>query len=327
MLGEMILLVVGAVLSFFAVCGCAFAKSSEKNRYCAMASVSALIYFFVSFLILYCNNVEQFVMLQKLSLTSGLYMLIGSAFAIGYIFKVEYSTRVKIIITLISFAFVIMFLTFNMSNPWVKSYDPNTYDDQLGITFISMKGGWFYYVLNAVVLVGFISWIVTTIIITASKKGREFKLFRYLLGFAMFPLFIWIFSVFGIFKSSICNEIIFMLLLVLVIHVEIFFSFSFQPKQYNDLLFKNSSKGIIVLDYKKRYVYANNSAIDIFDIFAKGNKDAITAFINVNLIGEQSYYDGTDHYSIKLETISNDDNPREGYAVWVEKLEKNNTPD
>ena len=36
MLGEMILLIIGAVLSFFAVCGCAFAKSSEKNRYCAI---------------------------------------------------------------------------------------------------------------------------------------------------------------------------------------------------------------------------------------------------------------------------------------------------
>lgn len=322
MIGEMILLIIGAVLSFFAVCGCAFAKSSEKNRYCAMASVSALIYFFVSYLIIYCKDPDQFIMLQKLSLTSGLYMLIGSAFSIGYIFRVDYSNRVKIIIALISFLFVIIFLTFNLSSPWVKSITTEI-DDKMGLEYYVMKGDWLYYTLNAVVLVGFITWIVTTIILTASKKGRDFKIFRYLLGFAMLPLFIWIFSAFGLLKSSICNEIVFMLLLIVVMHVEIFLSFKFQPKQYSDSLFKNSRKGIIILDYKKRYVLANATAMQTFEIFAKENKDAITAFINVNLIGEQSYYDGKDHYSVKLETISNDDNPREGYAVWIERLEKN----
>jgi len=326
MLGEMILLVIGAVLSFFAVCGCAFAKSSEKNRYCAMASISALIYFSVSYLILYCKDLNQFIMLQKLSLTSGLYMLIGSAFAIGYIFKVNFSNRTKIIVALVSFLFVIIFLTFGDIRPWAKEIYM-THDEQVDLYFYTLKGDWFYYLLNGIILISFISWIIVIIVITATKKGREFKIFRYLLGFVMFPLFIWIFSAFGVLKSSICNEIVFMLLLVIIMHVEIFISFTLQPKQYNELLFKNTDKGIIILDYKKRYVIANTTAEQTFDIFAKNNKDAITAFINVNLIGEKTYFDGNDHYSIKLETISNNDNPREGYAIWIEKLEKNNTQD
>ena len=326
MLGEMILLVIGAVLSFFAVCGCAFAKSSERNRYCAMASVSALIYFSVSYLILYCKDLDQFIMLQKLSLTSGLYMLIGSAFAISYMFRIDFTNRTKIAVALVSFGFVIMFLTFGDMKPWAKEIFM-IHDEQLDLYYYALKGGWFYYVLNGIVLVAFITWIIVTIVITASKKGRQFRLFRYLLGFAMLPLFVWIFSVFGILKGSICNEIVFMLLLIIVIHVEIFMSFTIQPKQYSDLLFKNSDKGIIILDYKKRYVLANTTAEQTFDIFAKNNKDAITAFINVNLIGEKTYFDGNDHYSVKLETISNNDNPREGYAIWIEKLEKNNTQD
>ena len=114
---------------------------------------------------------------------------------------------------------------------------------------------------------------------------------------------------------------------MVVMHVEIFFNLTDNEKDYNDLLLDNTYKGVIILDYKKRYVRSNKNAELTFDIISKNNKDAITAFINVNLLGEEYYYDGHNKYKITQETISDETNPRKGYAVWIEKVEKENTQD
>lgn len=326
MIGEIILLIIGMFLSFFAMAACTFGKPSEKNKYCFMASIGAFIYFMVSFLILFSTSKAQFMMLQKISLTAGLYMLIGTAFAISCMFNVKFSNKLKLLITIGSFLLVIIFLTFTDKAPWVKLIDEK-YDSALDITFFVVKGDWFYYLLNSLVLIAFIIWIVVIFIKTASQKGREFRLFRYITAFAMLPLFIWVFSAFSLLPSSICNEIVFMLLLMVVMHVEIFFNLKDNEKDYNDLLFDNTYKGVIILDYKKRYVRSNKTAELTFDIISKNNKDAITAFINVNLLGEEYYYDGHNKYKITQETISDETNPRKGYAVWIEKVEKENTQD
>ena len=326
MIGEIILLIIGMFLSFFAMAACTFGKPSEKNKYCFMASIGAFIYFMVSFLILFSTSKAQFMMLQKISLTAGLYMLIGTAFAISCMFNVKFSNKLKLLITIGSFLLVIIFLTFTDKAPWVKLIDEK-YDSALDITFFVVKGDWFYYLLNSLVLIAFIIWIVVIFIKTASQKGREFRLFRYLTAFAMLPLFIWVFSAFSLLPSSICNEIVFMLLLMVVMHVEIFFNLTDNEKDYNDLLLDNTYKGVIILDYKKRYVRSNKNAELTFDIISKNNKDAITAFINVNLLGEEYYYDGHNKYKITQETISDETNPRKGYAVWIEKVEKENTQD
>ena len=326
MIGEIILLIIGMFLSFFAMAACTFGKPSEKNKYCFMASIGAFIYFMVSFLILFSTSKAQFMMLQKISLTAGLYMLIGTAFAISCMFNVKFSNKLKLLITIGSFLLVIIFLTFTDKAPWVKLIDEK-YDSALDITFFVVKGDWFYYLLNSLVLIAFIIWIVVIFIKTASQKGREFRLFRYLTAFAMLPLFIWVFSAFSLLPSSICNEIVFMLLLMVVMHVEIFFNLTDNEKDYNDLLLDNTYKGVIILDYKKRYVRSNKTAELTFDIISKNNKDAITAFINVNLLGEEYYYDGHNKYKITQETISDETNPRKGYAVWIEKVEKENTQD
>ena len=58
-------------------------------------------------------------------------------------------------------------------------------------------------------------------------------------------------------------------------------------------------------------------AKELFDIIKKDNPDAITAFINVNLIDENTYFDGNTNYNIKINEISDDRNPRIGYALWI----------
>ena len=323
MFAEVVILIIGMFASFFAMAICTFAKPTEKTKYCFMAALGAFIYFLACFLQIFCEKLSLFIMLQKIALTSGLYMLLGSAYAISCMFNVTFSNRFKMISTLVSFLLVIIFLTFRESSPWAKEILTQV-NETFDITYFKIKGDWFYYLLNSIVLILFIIWIIIILIRTASQKGREFKVFRYMLGFAMVPLFIWIITSLSLLSSSICNEFFFMLLLVVIIYVALFFSFVEDSRPTNDLLFNNSKKGIIVLDYKKRFLYANKSAELTFDIIAKGNKDAITAFINVNLIGEDNFFDGFNNYKLIMETISDETNPRAGYAIWIEKMEKIN---
>ena len=317
MIIEMVLVVIGIVASLVASIASSIAKSSEKQKYCLIASLAALTYFSITFINFYNHDVDIFLIVQRLTLIAGLYMLLGFAFAISYIFKVNFSNYVKLIIVGISLLFVLLFTTFSDNSPWIKGVT-FILDDRTNLWSYKVDGDWLYYVLNSIVLLLFVTWIVIILLMTKSQKGREFKIFRYALALAMIPLFIWIFAVFKVLKSSICNEIVFMILLLAVMHVEIFFEFMPNTNTYSESLIENSNKGLIILDFKKRFVYANKTAKEYFDIIAKDNKDAITAFINVNLLDEVSYFDGNETYDLYFEMIPN--SPlKDGYALWIEK--------
>ena len=319
MIFEIVLIIVGLLMSFLAVLASSFAKPSEKQKFSFLSTVSALIYFIISFLNIWSDTVDQFVIYQKFIFTSGIYMMIGFGFAISYMFNITYSNRTKLIIFISSLCLVALFTTFSDSSPWVKSIDM-IQNEQCNLFQFKVNGDWLYYVLNGLTIVALVAWLVIIIVKTFQEKGREFKVFRYLLSLALIPLFIWIFSVLKILPSLISNEITFMIILLVVLHVEIFYSIKFDPRKYIEPLFNSTGCGIIILDSKKRFIHCNNKAKEFFDILNRDNKDAITAFINVNLVEENTYFDGINTFTINVDTISDKSNPRIGYAVWVDKL-------
>lgn len=321
MIFEIILIIVGLLLSFLAVLSSSFAKPSEKQKFTFLATVSALIYFIIGFLNIYSDTVDQFIIYQKFIFTAGIYMMIGFGFALSYMFDITYSFKTKITIIIISLFLVALFVTFSDSSPWVKSIDMIK-EESCSLFRFKVNGDWLYYLLNGLTIVALVTWVVIIIVKTIKEKGREFRFFRYILCLALIPLFIWIFSLFKILPSSISNEIIFMLILLIVVHVEIFYSIKYDPKKYIEPLIENSSFAVIILDSKKRYIYANKIAKTYFDILNRDNSDAITAFININLVEEKVFFDGLNNYTIMLETIKDNYNPRIGYALKVVKEEK-----
>lgn len=321
MIFEVILIIIGLIMSFIAVLASSFAKPSEKQKFAFLSTVSALIYFIISFLNIWSDTVDQFVIYQKFTFISGIYMMIGFGFAISYMFNITYSNRVKLIIFITSICLVMIFTTFSDSQPWAKAIEMIK-DEQTGLFEFKVNGSWLYYVLNGLTIVALVTWLIIIVVKTFQEKGREFKVFRYLLSLALVPLFIWIFSVLKILPSLISNEIAFMIILLVVMHVEIFYSIKFDPRKYIEPLFNSTGCGIIIVDSKKRFIHSNNRAKEFFDILNRNNKDAITAFINVNLMEENTYFDGKNKYSINVDTISDKSNPRIGYAIWVD-IEKN----
>lgn len=317
MIFGIILILIGLMMSFLAVVFSSFAKPSEKQKFSFLATVSALIYFIISFLNIYSDTVDQFVIYQKIIFASGIYMMIGFGLTISYMFSLSYSTRFKMILMVSSIFLVAIFVTFTDAAPWAKSIE--MIKDDIGLYTFKVHGDWLYYLLNTLSIVAFVSWVVYIIVKTFREKGREFKVFRYLIVIALIPLFIFIFSLLNIIPSLITNEIVFMIILLIVLHVEIFYSIKFDSKRYIEPLFENSNSALILLDSKKRFIYANNTAKSYFAIFDKNNRDAITAFINLNLVEEHTFNDGVNNYSIVIETIKDINNPRIGYALKVVK--------
>ena len=323
MIVEMVLIIIGMIMSFTAYAICSFAKPSDKQKYASITSVAALFFFIISFMNLYSDNIDQFILCQKLTFAAGLYTMLGFAFAISYVFQIHYSTKTKLIIVIISLLFMCLFAAFDNYYPWVKSID--MVKNNCDLYTFTVHGGWLYYLISGITTITLVVWLVIIVVKTSAKRDKESKVFRYLLGFALLPLFIWIFSVLKILPSFITNELLFMIALLIIMHVEIFFSLT-QDKNVSEFaLFNNTSNGIIILDYKKRYVSANDSAKAIFEIFNGNNKDAITAFINVNLIGEETYFDGVNRYRLKYEEIESETSPRGGFAIWICKLENKET--
>ena len=323
MIVEMVLIIIGMIMSFTAFAICAFAKPSDKQKYSAITTVAALFFFIISFMNLYSDNIDQFILCQKLTFVAGIYMLLGFAFAISYVFQISYSTRTKLIIVIISLLFVCLFASFDNYYPWVKSID--MIKNECDLYTFKVHGGWLYYLLSGISIITLIVWLVIIIIKTASMRGKEFRVFRYLLGFGLIPFFIWVFSILNIIPSLITNELVFMILILVIMHVEVFFTLTRERAISEYGLFENTTNGIIVLDYKKRYVTSNKQAKEILEILHNDNKDAITAFININLIGEESYFDGNNTFRLKFEEISEESTPRSGYVLWICKLENKNT--
>ena len=316
MIGEIVLIIIGAVISFFGMVICSFTKASDKQQYATFGTFSAFSFFLVSFINIYSHDVGQFVLMQRFSFTAGLYVMISFAFTLSYIFNINYSTRTKIIVALVSFVFVGLFATFGNYQPWVKSIERITFDNCDAIQY-KVHGTWLYYSANAVALLLFIIWLIIIVIKTASNKDREFRVFRYLLGFALVPLFIWIFSMFRIVPSMVANEIMFMILLLIILYVEIFYSLVKDSKLSRTILIENTEQGVIILDDKKRFLYANPKAAEIFEIIKADNKDAITAFVNINLIGEEKYFNGERDYSIIIENIKIGETMHKGFVIWI----------
>ena len=102
MIFEVILIFIGLLMSFSAVLISSFAKPSEKQKFSFLATVSALIYFIISFLNIYSDTVDQFIIYQKFTFTAGIYMMIGFGFALSYMFDITYSNKTKLAIIIAS---------------------------------------------------------------------------------------------------------------------------------------------------------------------------------------------------------------------------------
>ena len=93
MIAEIVLIIIGLIVSFIAVVVCSFAKPSNKQKYSFLATISAFFYFILAFINIYSTSIDQFAFYHKFTLTAGMYMMIGFIFAISYMLNIKYSTR------------------------------------------------------------------------------------------------------------------------------------------------------------------------------------------------------------------------------------------
>ena len=127
---------------------------------------------------------------------------------------------------------------------------------------------------------------------------------------------------FRIIPNLVADKLLFIIILLILMHFEIFYTLKFDPRKYLEPVSDSTSFGIIILDNKKRFVLANKAAKEYISLLNNENKDAVTAFINVNLVGENYFYNGSDKFSIRMEVLSDNNNPRIGYSLWLFKDNK-----
>lgn len=321
MILEAVFIIIGVLAAFVAVLASSFVKPSEKQKYSFFTAICAFFYFTISFMNIYSDSVDQYILYQKFIFAAGLYTMLGFGFAISYMFNIPYSNRVKLLITFGVTLFVVAFSVFTNAEPWVRSIEM-VQDKNCALYQFIVHGSWLYYLLNILSVLGLASWVIYVVIKSSKNKGREFKLFRAILCFALIPLFIWILTALKVIPFLIADKILFVIILLVVMHFEIFYTLKFDPKKYLEPVSDSTSFGIILLDNKKRFIYANKSAKEYIEVLNTDNKDAITAFINVNLIEENTFYNGIDKFSLRMEVISDDNNPRIGYSLWLIKENK-----
>lgn len=317
MFGNLIVSIIGLVISFIATLACCYAKPSETQKYCTVTSISSLVFFLIGIFNVFNSTEFQFIMCQKLAYIASTYLTIGFILALSNTFDLKISLKAKLIIAASSLVVVLICLLCEYIPGWFISTDV-VYDSSTGLYKFIVHGGWVYYLVNILIMLGLICWTIVLCVYTFKKKQKNYRysLFRYLFIFTLAPTFIWILCLTKVISSDFSNMILFILTLMIIIYVEIYFSIT-KTKLSTSLLFESASFGIIMLDYKKRYIDSNSKAKELFPIIEKNNMDAITAFINVNIIGEDYYNDGENSYKIRIDNISSDANPRCGYVIWI----------
>ena len=317
MFGNIVVSIIGLIISFIAVFACCHAKPGETPKYCLITSVSSLVFFLIGIFNVYNNTEAQFILCQKLAYISSTYLTFGFILALSNTFDLKISLRTKLSLAAFSLVLVLIYLLCDYIPNWFVSTDL-VYNPSTGLYKFVIHGGWVYYLVNILIMLSIITWAIILIVYTFKKRNSNYRysLFRYLFIFILVPTFIWILCLTKVISSDFSNMVLFILTLMIIIYVEIYFSIT-KTKMSTSLLFESASFGIIMLDYKKRFVDANSKAKEIFPIIEKNNNDAITAFINVNLFGEETYNDGKTEYKIRFDNISSGANPRCGYVIWI----------
>ncbi|MCR5462019.1 MAG: hypothetical protein K6E87_03015 [bacterium] len=317
MFGNIVISIIGLLISFIAIFACCYAKPSETQKYCLITSVSSLVFFLIGIFNVYNNTEAQFILCQKLAYIASTYLTFGFILALSSTFDLKISLKTKLIIAAISLVLVIIYLLCDYIPYWFVSTDL-VFNPSTGLYKFVIHGGWMYYLVNILIMLGLITWSIILIVYTFKRRNSSYRysLFRYLFIFTLAPTFIWILCLTKVISSDFSNMILFILTLMIIIYVEIYFILT-KTKLSTSLLFESASFGIIMLDYKKRYIDSNSKAKELLPIIEKNNTDAITAFINVNIFGEEIYNDGKTEYKIKIDNITSDVNPRCGYVIWI----------
>lgn len=316
MVSNVICLLIGILVSFIAVVSCNFLKASEKQKYCFIASISALGYFVISFIGVFISDLEIRLLTQKFIYCASVYMIVGFLMTANYVLGNIMCEKFKLIIGIISLCFVLIFITCDGLPVWYREAS-TILDENTQYYSLKISGGWLYYLVNVLAIICIITWVILTIIQYFKRKRYRRSIFKYLAIFTLSPLFIWCLVISKILPSVLISELLFIFFLLVILYIVIFFNITHRRDAKDEALIESSIYAIIILDYKKRYLYSNKRAKELFELLKRDNFDAATAFININLIGENTYFDGKITYSIKINEISDDKNPRLGYALWI----------
>ena len=144
MFGNLVVSIIGLLISFIAIFACCYAKPSETQKYCLVTSISSLVFFLIGIFNVYNNTESQFILCQKLAYIASTYLAFGFILALSSAFDLKITIKTKLTIAAISLALVIVYLLCDYIPFWFVSTDLE-YNSSTGLYKFIIHGGWLYY--------------------------------------------------------------------------------------------------------------------------------------------------------------------------------------
>jgi len=306
-------------ITFLSVIIVMCSKPSEAQKWLFIATVSALIYFAANYYHIFAATIEIYLITYKAIYVATAYLILGTELGLMAVCEIHIPAGIRNCIVAIFSLLAIVMCTFDMHHAWMKSYVISERIGNPGYVCIQADNGWLYYVVNIVLLGSLLMCAIYMIYILSRFKGDKQKALSYLLLFISLPLFTWLLAVVNIIPSFIANHIQIAVVALAITILQIRYDILMTIPVAKEQIVEHSDEGIIILDSKKHFLYANDTAKKVMPELSNNNNDKVTAYILESIQQKQQIHIGENYYALSEENVV--DNGRSiGSTIWIRNV-------
>ena len=302
-----------AVITFVVVL---MSKPSEAQKWMLVAAIGVVFYFSMNL-----APSDPHMIARKLIYIATCWLGLGAVLGLTAICDVKMSAGVKYAAVIFTTFLSLSITTINYHDGWdctklvESAEEPGTYIEK-------SANGWMYYLFNVGLLVMLLAFAIYLVIKISQKKGSKRNALTILTLFIGIPAVAWVISIFASFTTAKTNFVLIAGLDAAIMVLQLRYNILTTLPVAKEQVVEASDEGVIILDEKNRFLYANATARRVLNELNDVNEDHVTEFVREKLLNcnqDTRFTEGEDYYSLHSEAVV-EDGKTIGATLWLKNV-------
>ena len=302
-----------AIATFFVIL---CSKPSEAQKWMLVASIGIIIYFAMNLAPGGTDMVPR-----KAIYIATCWFGLGAVLSLMSICNVYLPKGIKYGAVIFAILLSLAIVTINYHDGWDKIIMVESTEDP-GTMVEKHVNGWMYYVVNIGLLVVLLAFSSYLAIMISRKKGSKRNALTLIAIFLGIPAIAWLISLVVGNTTAKSNFVLFIGLDAAIMVLQIRYDILTTLPVAKEQIVEGSDEGVIILDAKNRFLYANAAARMVFKELADNNEDRVTVFVKEKLLSSEpgTRYDIEDkNYALYRESVY-EDGKTIGTTLWLKNI-------
>ena len=284
--------------------------------------VGALGYMISEIFMCHADSVRIYMYTKEFKYVSLTWMNVLLLFGLYEVCDIKIGKKLKNVIYVLEHLYCILCMSISSHRQFYSSVDIIPINEEMGLYRHETVKEWMYYALSVYQTLLFAFIIMHLLFKIIHKKGRKMEIIRFTVFLPLIHLTMQILHILNLFDGSILNHIAYMLQCILVIILMIRYDVTVTTPQIKEQAVEYAKNGIIILDRRYHFAYANDSAKKLLPQLCNDNYDTVTDYIRNNLSesGENYMSIKEERYSVHIEEEKDISGHRRGYLITLSNI-------